>query len=358
MAQRLLGWGATAIVALALVACGGSSSNPAAPSPGTAANSDAAASGNATLKVSAPEMTSPADGEVLKDLPVTLKAKSASGTYVSTSLLYRFQVLTTTGTTIADSGRQKSLTYVVSGDLKAKAKYQWRVRAEASSGEFGPWSALRTFTTPDILSGYIRTGELFDPLTNGKTVGTRHGSITFMGTKGAKLNDFTSYISYRMPQPMTSGELSMIITNLEQNMPGSKTKVFGMAESTDNITVDPYRMTVDKRAGGQVAFRIITGDPSTDYSTDRTVVPFGDSRDYLWTFKWGGGRASLTIQLGENGNTILSKSVHYNGTYRPDPHMVFVGVPAGRNGPIDATAPGMIVRNVWMSTKPRPNFPN
>ncbi|MBW8895704.1 MAG: hypothetical protein JF613_05925, partial [Acidobacteria bacterium] len=44
--------------------------------------------------------------------------------------------------------------------------------------------------------------------------------------------------------------------------------------------------------------------------------------------------------------------------YRPDPHYLYLGTPMGRAGALDATLPGGIYKNVWASSRPRPNFPN
>ena len=43
--------------------------------------------------------------------------------------------------------------------------------------------------------------------------------------------------------------------------------------------------------------------------------------------------------------------------YRPDPHYIHLGAPMGRAGFLDATMPGIIIKNVWASSRPRPTFP-
>jgi hypothetical protein len=37
--------------------------------------------------------------------------------------------------------------------------------------------------------------------------------------------------------------------------------------------------------------------------------------------------------------------------------VIHLGSPVGRAGPIDASVPGTIYKNVWVSASPRPNFP-
>ena len=60
----------------------------------------------------------------------------------------------------------------------------------------------------------------------------------------------------------------------------------------------------------------------------------------------------------ENGRTIYDVS---KGTgshpYRPDPHLIHLGSPIGRACACDATMPGITIKNVWASSRPRPAFP-
>jgi hypothetical protein len=55
---------------------------------------------------------------------------------------------------------------------------------------------------------------------------------------------------------------------------------------------------------------------------------------------------------------IYSFGKSYCGTYNPDPHMVYAGGPTGRAGPDSGSVPGMIVKQLWMSSRPRPAFAN
>ena len=42
------------------------------------------------------------------------------------------------------------------------------------------------------------------------------------------------------------------------------------------------------------------------------------------------------------------------GTYAPNPHYAYLGAPVGRSGTEAASIAGTIYRNVWLSTRPRP----
>jgi len=86
---------------------------------------------------------------------------------------------------------------------------------------------------------------------------------------------------------------------------------------------------------------------------ERVAVELDPSVTYLWRAEWRGGffNASI-IRDGANGATIYNFGKPYRGTYRPNPHRAYVGAPVGRGGPADATVPGMIVRQVWISSQP------
>jgi hypothetical protein len=53
---------------------------------------------------------------------------------------------------------------------------------------------------------------------------------------------------------------------------------------------------------------------------------------------------------------IYNFGKHYGGLYDPNPHLAYLGSPVGRGGVDDATVPGMVVRQVWLSKRPRPSF--
>ena len=84
-------------------------------------------------------------------------------------------------------------------------------------------------------------------------------------------------------------------------------------------------------------------------------ITFGD----FWRFTWRTGFARLEVkENGPSGRTVFD---HSEGTgshpYRPDLHLVHLGSPAGRGGLLDATMPGIIIKNLWVSSRPRPAFP-
>ncbi len=79
----------------------------------------------------------------------------------------------------------------------------------SASSEWGP---TRTFKSK--LVGFIRAGELYDPLIHGETVGTPVGSTSFVPGKGIRIGDQNSYVRYQLPQTISSGEFSMEVEGL------------------------------------------------------------------------------------------------------------------------------------------------
>jgi hypothetical protein len=111
-----------------------------------------------------------------------------------------------------------------------------------------------------------------------------------------------------------------------------------------------------------VTIRIINGEGSDeDFINDgaRVAVNFSDERWYFWKATWRDGSAAVEVREdGPTGRRIYFSEETTNGRgYRPVPHVIHLGSPLGRNGAIDASIPGAIYKNVWVSARPRPTFP-
>jgi hypothetical protein len=341
------------------VACSNDSDTPLSPSssePGTSA----AGPNNETLKATAPTPQSPVNNEQPSGGLILVAGKATSPfSNRAAAYSYEFEVRRS-GTPVAGctqtipGGPGSTVSYTPACTLEFDQAYGWRVRA-VFQGRQGPWSSEATFRAP--VGGFIRGNEVYDPLVNGRTVGEIEGEVTFIPGVGVRLEGFGSHIRYRLPQTLTVGEFSLIITGVATNTEGDKTKVFAMSEGLDDIVTNDRRMTVEKRGDpeGIVAWRLITRDDQVDTEgAEREFVAFDPDAPYLWTATWD-GFFNLRIQRGgSNGETVYSKGKHYQGVYDPDPHYAFIGSPSGRSGITAATVPGMIVRHVWISPRPRP----
>jgi hypothetical protein len=345
------------------VACSNSSQSPASPSSTAAASTTAAADGS-TLKVPAPNTSSPTGGTQVSD-PVTLTASTVSGKFGSVSPQYRFQVRS--GSTVVTEGivgpaSGSSVSFQPSG-LNPDSDYTWRVQA-TMNGANGPWSGDASFKSP--VGAYLHPGELRDPLTIGRTIGQPVGNVTF-SADGATINDQTSFIAYNIGSPVTDGEFSMMATNIKSSAPGGKSKMMAIQQGFDEPTTNPYRFTIEKRGSGYpepgaTTCRIITGnsDPAAGriFDCPRATVNFDTTHWYLWTARWRTGNVTITVVDTTTGKTVFNTGVGTGSrAYAPNPMVAYVGAPVGRAGPDDASVPRITVKNVWLSANPRPAFP-
>jgi hypothetical protein len=347
--------GLAALMALSM-ACSRQNTAPVSPSSAKPASvSETSGPQGETLKISAPTPISPINDAVLDGADATLVCAPPTSKFEGTTLAYDFELY--------DSNNVKIRTEVVSGTtwvvrgLDFEAHYTWRVRG-TSDNAYGPWSVFGTFQTP-ANRGYIRGNELFDPLTNGQTIGV-FNDVTFLPGQGVRLNSIDSFVQYALQTPLTDGSFSVTITGLRNSNEQWKTKVMSMLQGDGvNITDNAYRFTADRRnkdAGGTVRWTLRSrgvdaGEPVCgNASWDITHL-------YLWSYAWNsGGTAQLTVQDGGPfGPVYRSCGTKFKAPYSPNPHIVRLGSVGGRGG--SETLPGAIFRNVWVSQNPRPVFP-
>jgi hypothetical protein len=355
---------AAGLLALAM-ACGKSSEAPTSPSSATTPDSSANADGS-NLKATAPSIVSPSGGTQATD-PLTFTAGKASAKFTDVPLSYQFQVRSGS-TVVYDSGTVggvgagNNVTFSPgASNIQPDTDYTWRSRAVFGSA-VGPWSPDGSFKSP--VGAFMRGNEVRDPLTIGRTVGEIRGPAQFTAN-GLKLLAHESHVLYRLPVTLEAGQFSMMILGADEGSEGDKSKVFAMQEGPDesDVTTDDYRMTAELRgslypAPGSITCRIIAGD-GVSRDCDRVQRSFDSSRWYFWSFSWSTGTANLTVrQDSETGPAIYSNTIGTGShPYRPTPHFLYLGVPAGRAGLIDATLPGGTYKNVYVGPGPRPAFP-
>jgi hypothetical protein len=348
--------GLSVIIALS-IACGRTAPTTVSPTATAKASTDATATAadGTNLKVSAPTPASPLNDEVTADRTPTLIASAAAGKYAQGALAYDFELY--------DENDVKIQTVVLASlswkveTLEYNKRYTWRLRATADD-HYGPWSAFASFVTPEG-RGYIRGNELYDPLINGLTVATGMNDVTFIPGQGVRLNSPESFVEYRLQQPLIDGEMSMIITNLGNSDEPWKTKVASMLQGDGvNVTDNSYRVTLDRRnssSGGTVRYTmrsrgVDAGEPNAG------GMGWSRSKIYLWTFTWSNGASRLNVKDGgSTGNLVKSVGTNYKAPYSPNPHVIRLGSVGGRAG--SETLPGAIIRNLWVSSAPRPNLP-
>jgi hypothetical protein len=348
----------------AMLGCGDRAPSPASPSAAgttdTAANPD-----GSSLKATAPTPQSPPNGHRFETPPIVLTVGNSATHFASgAALTYRFEVFNSAGARVYESspipgGSGGSTSHEVQAALEPEQNYTWQVRPEYL-GVGGPASERRSFTSP--VGGYIRGSEVYDPLINGTTVGQRFGSITFVPGVGARLESLTSFIRYHI-QTLTSGEFSLLVTNMPANTEGAKTKVLSMSDGDHDMTTNRRRFTIEKRGHppGLIAWRVITSADQIETfgPAERPFFNFQANQTYFFKATWGSGNFHLLIREGgANGGAIYNQGKPYNGVYDPRTHFAHVGAPFGRAGPPSGSVEKMIARQVWVSNRPRPSFAN
>ncbi len=140
-----------------------------------------------------------------------------------------------------------------------------------------------------------------------------------------------------------------------------------MQEGEDNesdITDDDYRFTAELRgrnygAPGSVTYRIIAGDGDSRDGDGGSSSNFDSSRWYFWRFTWQNRiapawKCGRTVRTAEPSTTRRSAT---GATLSSRPHFIHLGAPIGRGGALDATMPGITIKNVWASSRPAPGVP-
>ena len=319
-------------------------------------------------KVTAPTLVSPIANvrlaTALPEGPVTLVWQGSKGTFVDQPYTYRVQLQNVAGA-VLEERTTTSLSVTMAFKLDVDTQYRWRVRAELD-GTFGPWSTVETFRSLDEVAGYIRGNELYDPLTKGVSVGRIIGPHTWIPGVGLRLDTQGTWIEYTLPVTLTEGEYSVLASGFDTRSGDEdpKERVITMREGDGPMNDNEYRMSVDKRGNGAVAFRFITGN-NQDYvetqGAERVTVDFHESLTYLVRATWRGNFFDVEYREGagngSSGRQVYHYGKPYDGVYQPSPHNVFVGspwVPGQRGEPLSVE--DMVVRHVWLSPNSRPAF--
>jgi len=355
-------------LAAGLSACSGQSMNPTSPSVTTPAGVVGVNPDGSSLKVTAPAPQSPVnDVRLAAQTPVTLVVSNSTGNYSSNiPLAYQFEVLTPAGQLVYVSPLvpqgATTTSHVVGINLDGEAPYLWQARA-VYQGIAGPVNNRSSFFAPPT-DGFLKASELYDPLINGKTVGEIHGVVFFIPGVGVKLDTFDSWIRYHFAVPLREGEYSALVSGVETNTEGAKTRIFAMAEGDGDVTDNPGRMTVEKRGEGPtggIAWRFLTSDGEgvDTVGEERVVREFNPNETYFWEADWRHSFFNVRIlRGGANGPEHYNFGKPYGGFYAPEGHTLYAGGGPARGGPGNQTVPGMIIRQIWVSNAPRPTYAN
>lgn len=353
-----------AVLLVAAAACGGGEPSGPAPSPV-----------NPTL--TPPTVESPSRDAQLDTLRPTLTVRNGTSTAAG-ARTYEFQVSDTrefaagTASRITGFDATVSRADVAEGpdgrtsftpdrDLQPTTRFYWRARVRQGEA-VSEWSTVGMFRTK--LVGFFRDGEVFDPLIHGETVGERVGSTEFVPDRGLRLVNGNSYVRYRLPRPIASGEFSMEVEGLRPNGPGNKTKVFGMQDGTGDFITNRYRIDAQYRGSdgyppNAIQWRAMFGSDDDKLEPDTakrfaSVFRLDPSRTYFWRGTWNNGFHLTVLDGGLSGTVLYDYGLTGSVRYAPRAHVAYLGAPRGHDTIESASIPGAIYRNVWIGNRPRP----
>jgi hypothetical protein len=353
------------LLVCAVVFVGGCTKNKTTPAAQTAP---------AAPQLAAPTLEAPAEDLQLSTLRPELTVVNGTSSQPAGTRTYEFQIadndsfspVAASGATVAENAGGKT-SFTPTDDLQPTTRMFWRARVTQGTTT-SEWSKTGKFKTR--LVGYNKPGELYDPLVHGETVGTAVGNVTFVPDKGIRLNDVFSYVVYQLPQTVSSGEFSMEVEGLRPGGPGGKPKVFQMMDTPDGLPSRSLSMINAQYRGRpgnpdhSVAFKAVLGGQTDGAIVEpdlakrnQSVLMLDPSRTYFWQGSWTAHSFRLVVRDGGIDGSVLydyTMSASRGSGFAPSPHYAFVGTNYEKFVADTGTFPGMIVRNVWLSSKPRP----
>jgi len=330
---------ALCIVSLATFAFGCSESEPLAPT--TPTPPATSTPDGATLKVTAPSLTSPINDVRLEGFtPPTLNASGVQSTQgASVSPQYRFQLLNEAGGVIQDSGLRSATNWTPTSTLAYDTRYLWWVRAELN-GDVGPWSPRGSFLSAK--GSFFRGQEVLDLLTTGQTVGTQIGGRFVAG--GWQATSFTDALDYDIPT-CNACTVEFDVTGFGRGEGRNVQKDLKWFSMGDGSTYGnfgafrnhPWKMHVEQRGDGNgTGMKIIwrngragDGDPGDhEGKVDPTSINWRQNGVFHFTITWHPGGYSVSVGEIQNGQ-LVGNQVWFSGgfarAYAPPNHRIEIG---------------------------------
>lgn len=338
MEQRTLSvLSAVSIVALSFGCAKSKALTPTTPTP-----SVVTPSGGATLKITAPTPQSPINNVRVETFTLpALTASTATATEGgSITPQYHFQLFDDTGKQVAE-GLQSAPNWTPLVSPEFDKTYTWWVRAEFQ-GDAGPWSAKASFLSPN--GGYVRGQDIFDPLTNERTVGAQIGG-RFIKGQGWMATGLADGIDYRIPT-CSACTVEFDVTNFghgEGEPYTADVKWISMGDAGafgDFLTFrnHPWKMHLEQRADGDGSgMKLIwrNGDVGDGEPGDHTLkvdpaVDWQGDITYHFTLTWNPGGFEVWIgQTQADGSVANNKRWFQDGfgghPYAPDNHVISLG---------------------------------
>jgi hypothetical protein len=314
------------------VACGKSNS-PVSPSP-SVSGTDALPDGS-TLKINAPQVVFPTNGvQLQRNQPFIVTLNNVSGRFATFPVTYELEVRNQGGGVVAThrfpAAQGNSTSFTVPNELEFDANHSLRIRATYRNS-VGPWSGIASFKTP--LKAFLNpiTGEVFDPLTEGFSVGRVRGGrfIPGQGWQTVTRNDGIDYDIPTCPNCVVEFDMTGIGDGLGQPH-DDKWLSMGDAllfDGFDDFRNQDWKMTLEQRADGDgTGMKLIwrNGDAGDDDPGDHTgkADPGPDWQEnvvYHFKFDWDPGGFRIFV------NNELWFEDGFSEPYAPPNHRISIG---------------------------------
>jgi hypothetical protein len=283
--------------------------------------------------VSAPTIQEPLPGHSASDPQPTLTVRNAAADDGS-RLSYDFQVATDDGfrgmvaeTREQPEGGGGTTSWRVSAAL-SPARYFWRARAVGSRGP-GPYSPISDFLVA-AAAGPPPTApsaaEIFDPLTNGRSVGERRGGrFTSAGWQVTSRGDFIRYVVPTIP----SGFVEWDNIGLARFNPAFDLfSLFGMWDpSKGDYRENAYRVylqKLDTQGHNPPYVRLRWISNGEEHNTGYDFLDWVSNRNYRWRIEWGPAGSGNEARVLLDGRVVIRTG--YGPAYRPEEHWIEMGV--------------------------------
>ena len=314
--------------ALTLLACGDGDS-PTTPTPPPITSTT----------IAAPTPRAPGSEAQLDTLRPTLEVTNAVVTGTPGTITYRFEA------SEMDSFPEGSRTFVAEGvpqgngstsvvvgpsDFIPAFTYFWRARATNGPVTSG-WSRVEKFKTK--IAGFQNGQTVFDPLTDGRSIGVVHGG-TFIPGQGWRSDNLTDAIDYDIPTCIAC-RVEFDVTNFgrAEGAPFQKDiKWLSMGEGASFSNFEwfrdhPWKMHLEQRGDGDgTGMKLIwrngdagDGDPGDHTGRNDSTVPWSGSQKYHFVIEWTPGELRVMV----DGETWFHDG--FARPYAPPNHRVQIG---------------------------------
>jgi hypothetical protein len=321
---------ACSLALLTVATACGSKSSPAAPSP-------------TPTPVVTPTLTSPAPkaplgGEQLDTLKPTLSVTNAAATGTVGTVTYEFEVSevetfpagsrTSSEKGIAQGG-DGTTGWAPPSNLIPNFKYFWHARATAASvANPTEWSRTETFKTQT--RGFIIAGqEVYDPLTDGATVGSRNGGH-FVAGQGWQADGDGNAVYYDFGS-CTSCTVEFDVTNFGRAAGASRSKDYKWLTMGDASTFGdfltfrehPWKMHLEQRSDGDgTGMKVIwrngdagEGNPGDHEIRNDSTVDWRTNVVYHFTFRWTPAGFSVRVGIVNADGTLSGDREWFSGSF-------------------------------------------